>query len=96
MCDRWRNDFSTFLADMGERPVGMTLDRFPDTDGHYEPGNCRWATNREQQNNRRNNVLIEHGGQMKTCTQVAREYGIRPSVFIGRIRRGWSVERATS
>jgi hypothetical protein len=96
MCERWLGDFSAFLSDMGERPAGMTLDRFPNADGDYEPGNCRWATHREQQNNRRNNVLIEHNGQMKTCTQVAREYGIRPSVFIGRIRAGWSIERATS
>lgn len=49
VCDRWA-EFSEFLADMGERPEGKTLDRI-DPDGNYEPNNCRWATPKEQRNN---------------------------------------------
>lgn len=54
VCKRWRGvgGFLNFLADMGERPVGRTLDRFPDRDGNYEPGNCRWATASMQAQNR--------------------------------------------
>jgi hypothetical protein len=56
VCDRWMK-FENFLADMGERPDGLTLDRI-DNDGNYEPGNCRWATNAEQSANRRKAVRI--------------------------------------
>lgn len=53
MCKKWRDSFSAFLADMGPCPAGMTLDRYPNQNGNYEPGNCRWATPMEQGRNRR-------------------------------------------
>ena len=52
VCDRWLDSFENFLADMGERPDGTTIDRI-NNDGNYEPGNCKWSTPKEQSNNRR-------------------------------------------
>jgi hypothetical protein len=62
VCERW-DSFANFLADMGPRPDGKTLDRYPNPDGNYELSNCRWATRKEQQQNRRTNIFIQVGNK---------------------------------
>ncbi len=92
VCDRWKS-FISFFRDMGERPNGLTLDRI-DTEGNYEPSNCRWATVREQANNMRKNVFIEAFGERLTISQWARKSGQFESGIRYRLRSGWSPERA--
>lgn len=86
VCERW-HDFSNFYADMGDRPAGRSIDRI-DVNGHYEPGNCRWATAKEQAHNTRTNRRIEMDGQIKTVTQWAEELGVLPKVVFARLALG--------
>lgn len=92
VCDAWLK-FENFLFDMGERPLGMTLDRVDNNQG-YSPGNCRWATPSEQANNTRNCVLLTLNGITLNIKQWARHLGVPPDRLYGRIRRGWPPERA--
>lgn len=75
MCRRWRHDFAAFREDMGECPPGYTIERI-DPNGHYEPGNCRWATNAEQQKNRRRTIRLTAYGRTQTMAEWCREFGI--------------------
>lgn len=95
MCDEWRNDFAAFLRDMGERPEGHTLDRV-DPNGHYEPGNCRWASLTEQANNCRSNHLLTVNGETHTIAEWERLRGFRPGTLKRRILLGWTEESALS
>lgn len=88
VCDRWSASFTAFLEDMGPCPEGLTLDRWPDTNGHYEPGNCRWATRQQQANNKRSNVLVDVGGVTKTLCEWCRERGANYAVVFSRHQQG--------
>jgi hypothetical protein len=95
VCERWNNSFADFLADMGQRPTHEhSLDRYPDKDGHYEPGNCRWATAWEQANNTRQNVLVAVEGKELPLRIALKRYGVTKSAYYQRLRRGWSQQRA--
>ncbi len=94
----WCDDFITFRDDLitliGRRPSPVhTLDRI-DNDGHYEPGNIRWATRREQQLNRRTNHLLTHNGETLPLGAWAQRAGLPYQALMKRIRSGWSLERA--
>jgi len=94
ICDRWLNSFENFLADMGYKPTkGLSIDRI-DTNGNYEPSNCRWATALEQQNNRSSNVVVSYNGENNTISDWARKFGFKPYVIFLRLRNGWSFNKA--
>lgn len=89
ICERW-NDFANFLADMGERPsLAHSLDR-ENTNGDYEPGNCRWATRVVQSNNSRANVRLKHDGMNLTLAEWSRITRIDMRTLSGRLANGWS------
>jgi len=95
VCERWMT-FPQFLEDMGECPPGLTLDRI-DNDGHYEPGNCRWATRAQQSDNRGNTRRFMFQGELLTMKEIAGKVDMRHSTLYQRlITKGWPFERAVT
>lgn len=93
VCERWRK-FENFLADMGERPADRSLDRI-NNDGNYEPGNCRWATRKEQGRNTRANKFITFRGETLCLEEWALRTGLGKYVLSHRLSTGkWSIEKA--
>jgi hypothetical protein len=91
-CQRWAS-FELFLADMGQCPAELTLDRIDNSKG-YEPGNCRWASVAEQNANRSSVVILTHNGFSKTVAEWGRCLGINANVIRQRLYLGWDAERA--
>jgi hypothetical protein len=91
ICDLWKNSFKNFLDDMGERPEGKTLDRI-NTDGNYEPSNCRWSSNREQCNNKRNNIFISHQNKTMSLMDWCRSLNLRYRNALYLHNKGLSLE----
>lgn len=93
VCERWSR-FEAFLQDVGEPPTDRhTLERI-ETNGNYEPGNCKWATRKEQARNKRNNRLITFRGKTRSLVEWGEETGFGGSRIGNRLRIGWSIERA--
>ena len=89
MCERWRNSFESFFADMGEKPSPeYSIDRI-DPNGNYEPGNCQWADKWHQSRNRRTALKIEYRGKTYNCSEAAKIFGIKAHTWAKRIREGW-------
>lgn len=93
VCERW-DSFENFVADMGIRPEGYSIDRI-NNDGNYEPSNCRWATTTQQLNNRRVNRVLELNGERKTIGEWSAKLGIGWHTIRSRVDRyGWTIEKA--
>ncbi len=97
VCDRWqgRQGFANFLADMGRAPSSKHgVDRYPNQKGNYEPGNVRWALQREQVRNYSRNINISYQGRTQCITDWATELGVPHGPFKWRVKKWGSVEKA--
>ena len=94
VCERWLK-FENFLADMGKKPEGMSIDRIDNNKG-YSPENCRWATHTEQTRNQRSNFLITINGETKCLAEWCEISGVNYSAARGRIKRGMPPEIAVT
>jgi hypothetical protein len=95
VCERWRNSFEAFLADMGPRPSpAHSLDRYPNREGSYEPGNVRWATDAEQTRNQRTNHLLTIDGVTRCLEDWSRISGISRRTVDYRLKRGLGAREA--
>lgn len=74
VCERWLDSFENFFDDMGVCPDKLSIERI-DNDGDYEPGNCKWATQKEQCRNTRRNHMIEFDGQLLCLTEWSERFG---------------------
>lgn len=98
MAERWDGlfGFETFLSDMGSRPsMDHSIER-DDNNGDYEPSNCRWATDKEQANNRRNNRFYTYLGETMTIAQIAEKANISYYALIHRLNSGQTVDEAVN
>jgi hypothetical protein len=97
VCEQWRSSFKDFFCDVGSRPTPEhSLDRWPNQNGNYEPGNVRWATSIEQSRNLTNNRIVQVGGRSMTLAQAVEAAPVPYNTVLYRLRRGWSVDDALS
>lgn len=96
ICEQWVHSFVAFFSDVGPKPTPKhSLDRFPNPQGNYEPGNVRWATPKEQARNwGTRNRLICFDGRTQPLSAWAEEIGIRREVLRDRLDSGWSIDTA--
>lgn len=99
VCTRWllpfTIGFNNFVADMGERPEGHTLDR-RDNDGNYTPENCRWATKKEQQRNQTNTRKVVIDGVEYIAAEIAEQVGIKTDAIVQRATYGLTMDEITN
>lgn len=94
VCEEWKEfkNFCAWALNNGYTDY-LTLDR-KDSNGNYEPSNCKWATNKEQQNHTSYNRLYTYNGETLNVMQWATKFGLPPNMLYKRLLRGWSIEKA--
>ena len=92
VCDKWKNDFSAFYADMGKRPKYYSIGRI-DNDGPYSPDNCRWESPIQQSNNRKSSKFVTQDGVTKSISEWAREFGLTPQAVSSRLKRWGKIKK---
>ena len=95
VCQRWLNSFKNFYEDMGSRPADKhSIDRI-DNNGDYCPENCRWATSKQQANNRRDNIFFTYNNEKLTIAELSSKYKITYEILRDRlIERKWDINKA--
>ena len=103
VCKRWKDPIKgpkRFIKDMGPKPSpSHSIDRYPKQKGNYEPGNCRWATKRQQASNRMSNRIVTWKGKKYILARLIRKlnkqgYSLTYNSVMGRLNRGWSLKKA--
>lgn len=95
VCEKWNRSFLAFLADVGVRPSALhSIDRFPNRNGNYEPGNVRWATQTQQMRNTNATVELTLNGITRPLCDWAEIVGKKRGTIHKRLRRGWTPEDA--
>ena len=96
VCDEWlgKEGFVNFMEWSLSNGYNeeLTIDRI-DSNGNYEPNNCKWSTRKEQANNTRKTIFIEYGGERHSLTEWSEITGIKKKTIYTRIKRGWSIEK---
>ena len=94
VCERWK-DFKNFFVDMGKRPTrAHTIDRYPDNNGNYEPGNCRWATKKQQAQNTRSNIFVDFMGEKIKLSELSDKITFEEPCVRGRLKNCWTLLEA--
>ncbi len=94
ICERWKDSFANFLADLGPKPTPYHTIERNNVNGNYEKDNCRWATRIEQSRNMQRSVYVEYEGERLLFIELVKRLGLNRYAVYGRLKNGWSLEQA--
>jgi predicted GIY-YIG superfamily endonuclease len=94
VCETWKNNFESFLADMGHKPLNTDCLGRKNTSDNFCKENCEWSTYKKQNNRRKDTIYIEYNKEIKPLRYWADKYSILPATLWARLKKGWSIDRA--